>query len=201
MTECDLVIRGGVVVTASDVLHCDVGISGERITALAEHLEGRRVIDAKGMLVLPGGVDSHCHVEQLEADGSIHEESFKTAAISAFAGGTTTIIPFAPQFKGELLHGPLADYRCRAKRSPIDYAGFGGDLTKMIGQDILIQASVGTERSQGSGIDAAERTGSAGYQNISSVLELVWGATSRSGSNNGISGSRPSIISARRRPI
>jgi dihydropyrimidinase len=122
MTECELVIRGGLVVTASDVLHCDVGISGERITALAEHLEGRQVIDAKGMLVLPGGVDSHCHVEQLEADGSIHEESFETAAISAFAGGTTTIIPFAPQFKGEPLHGPLADYRFRAKRSPIDYA-------------------------------------------------------------------------------
>lgn len=122
MSEFDLVIRGGTVVTGADMIRCDVGITGERITALGERLDGARVIEAAGRLVLPGGVDSHCHVEQLEADGSVHEESFGTAARSAFAGGTTTIIPFAPQFKGQPIAGPLAAYRRRAAASPIDYA-------------------------------------------------------------------------------
>jgi len=72
--------------------------------------------------VLPGGVDSHCHIEQLEADGSILEETFETAGISAIAGGTTTVIPFSPQFKGEPISAHLDDYRARAARSPIDYA-------------------------------------------------------------------------------
>jgi dihydropyrimidinase len=122
MSDYDWVIRGGTVVTAADVIECDIGIAGERIAALGLGLSGKRVIDATGRLVLPGGVDSHCHVEQLEADGSIHEESFGTAAVSAFAGGTTTLIPFAPQFKGEPIAAHLGDYRARAARSPIDYA-------------------------------------------------------------------------------
>ncbi len=122
MSTFDLVIRGGTLVTAADIIRCDIGIRGERIVALGEELDGATVIDATGKLVLPGGVDSHCHVEQLEADGSIHEESFGTAAVSAFAGGTTTLIPFAPQFKGQPIAAHLHDYRGRAARSPIDHA-------------------------------------------------------------------------------
>ena len=101
MTMHDLVVRGGTVVTAEDVVRCDVGIVGGRIATLGDGLEGRDTIDASGRLVLPGGVDSHCHIEQLEPDGSIHEETFESAGTSALAGGTTTVIPFAPQFKGE----------------------------------------------------------------------------------------------------
>ena len=122
MTSLDLVIRGGTVVTASDTFPADVGVSEGRIVALGERLDGREVIDATGRLVMPGGVDSHCHIEQLEADGSVHEETFETAARSAFAGGTTTVIPFAPQFKGEPIAAHAADYRARAARSSIDYA-------------------------------------------------------------------------------
>ena len=118
----DIVIRGGTVVTAGDTFRADVGIRGETIAAIGLDLDGERVIDASGRLVLPGGIDSHCHVEQLEGDGSVHEESFATAARSAFAGGTTTLIPFAPQFKGEAIAGHAGDYAARAARSPIDYA-------------------------------------------------------------------------------
>lgn len=118
----DTVIRGGTVVTAGDTFQADVGIIGETIAAIGLGLEGRRQIDATGRLVLPGGIDSHCHVEQLEGDGSVHEESFASAARSAFAGGTTTLIPFSPQFKGEAIAGHAADYAARAARSPIDYA-------------------------------------------------------------------------------
>lgn len=122
MTMHDLVVRGGTVVTAEDVVRCDVGIVGGRIATLGDGLEGRDTIDASGRLVLPGGVDSHCHIEQLEPDGSIHEETFESAGTSALAGGTTTVIPFAPQFKGEPIAAHFDDYRARAARSPIDYA-------------------------------------------------------------------------------
>jgi dihydropyrimidinase len=117
----DIVIRGGTVVTASDVLIADIGIVGGTIAAIGLGLDGDHTIDARGKLIFPGGIDSHCHVEQLEADGSVHEESFETAARSAFAGGTTTIIPFAPQFKGKEIGPNAALYRERAARSPIDY--------------------------------------------------------------------------------
>lgn len=117
----DIVIRGGTVVTAGDSFRADIGIMGETIAAIGLGLDGARAIDATGRLVLPGGIDSHCHVEQLEGDGSIHEESFTTAARSAFAGGTTTLIPFSPQFKGEAIAAYAGDYAARAARSPIDY--------------------------------------------------------------------------------
>lgn len=121
MSVFDLVVRGGTVATATDVFGADVGIIGEQVVAVGRELEGRRIIDASGKLVLPGGVDSHCHVEQLEADGSVHEETFESAGRSAFAGGTTTLIPFAPQFKGEAIIAHAGDYETRAARSPIDY--------------------------------------------------------------------------------
>ena len=122
MTQFETVIRGGTVVTAADTFVADIGIIGGCIAAIGLSLDGATVIDATGKLVLPGGIDSHCHVEQLEGDGSVHEETFSTAARSAFAGGTTTLIPFAPQFKGETIAAHAEDYRARAARSPIDYA-------------------------------------------------------------------------------
>ena len=122
MSGLDLVVRGGTVVTASDSTRCDVGVSGGRIVALAERLDGAQILDASGLLVLPGGVDTHCHIEQLEADGSVHEESFVTASASAFAGGTTTAIAFAAQFKGYPIRDTLTEYRRRAERSMMDYS-------------------------------------------------------------------------------
>ncbi len=62
MAECDAVIRNGTVVTAADTAKCEIGIKDGRIVALGERLPaGAREIDASGRLVLPGGVDSHCH--------------------------------------------------------------------------------------------------------------------------------------------
>ena len=55
----DLVIKNGTVVTSSETLDCDVGITGERITALGSGLPGKKEIDAAGKLVIPGGVDIH----------------------------------------------------------------------------------------------------------------------------------------------
>jgi len=118
----DIVIRGGTVVTDRTESSADIGITGERIAAIGPGLSGARVIDAAGLLVMPGGVDSHCHLEQLRPDGTADEESFVSGSVSAFAGGTTTAITFSTQFKGRPIAPSLAEYRRRAQTAMIDYA-------------------------------------------------------------------------------
>jgi dihydropyrimidinase len=122
MQEFDIVIQGGMVVTEAGETPADIGILGERIAAIGEGLRGARVIDATGRLVMPGGVDSHCHLEQLRADGTADEESFVSGSRSAFAGGTTTAITFSTQFKGQAIAPSLAAYQRRAATAMIDYA-------------------------------------------------------------------------------
>jgi dihydropyrimidinase len=124
MAGFDLVIRGGTVATASDVFRADVAIAGERIAALGLGLPaGERDIDAAGRLVLPGGVDSHCHIEQLTASGLMNADTFATATRSAAMGGTTTVIPFAAQHVGMSLTRVVEDYHKAAERGAVvDYA-------------------------------------------------------------------------------
>ena len=85
MTEpYDLVIRGGTVATASEVFKADIGIRGGRIVALATDLPRQgEEIDATGKLVLPGGVDAHCHFDQPTSDGSRMADDFSTGPLSA----------------------------------------------------------------------------------------------------------------------
>jgi len=94
----DLLITNATVVNAAGTTKAHVGITGETITALyslsTEALpDAARTIDATGTLLIPGGVDGHCHVEQVTgAYKSL--DSFATATIAALQGGTTTIIDF-----------------------------------------------------------------------------------------------------------
>src|SRR5579859_2750796 len=126
MTEpaYDLVIRNGRVATVSDAFEADVAIAGETIVAIGRGLPpGKREIDARGKLVLPGGVDSHAHIEQLSAAGIINADTFESATTSAAFGGTTTVISFAAQHVGMALPQVLADYHALAKKGAvIDYA-------------------------------------------------------------------------------
>jgi len=126
MTEpaYDLVIRGGRVATVSDVFEADVAVAGENIAAIGRSLPaGRREIDAHGKLVLPGGVDSHCHIEQLSAAGIMNADTFESATTSAAFGGTTTVISFAAQHVGMKLPQVLSEYHALASRGAvIDYA-------------------------------------------------------------------------------
>ncbi|MGI4975371.1 MAG: dihydropyrimidinase [Janthinobacterium lividum] len=123
MPDFDLVIRGGTVVTESDEFRADVGIRDGRIAALAERLDGGPVLDAGGLLVMPGGVDSHCHIEQLQEGGGADEETFATGSTAALAGGTTSVVTFSTQFKGAGLLAPHAEYRRRAAAGAmVDYA-------------------------------------------------------------------------------
>lgn len=122
MTHYDRVIKGGTVVTALDQFQADIAIRDGRIAAIGEELVGDEVIDATGYLVMPGGVDTHCHLEQLREDGSTDEESFYTGSISALAGGTTSVVTFSMQFKGQPVLPGFAAYRHRAQNAMLDYA-------------------------------------------------------------------------------
>jgi dihydropyrimidinase len=120
----DIVIRGGTVATASDTFGADVGIVGETIAALGRDLApGRREIDARGKLVLPGGVDSHCHIEQLSAAGIMNADTWESATVSAAYGGTTTVIAFAAQHVGMNLSQVVEDYAALARKGAVvDYS-------------------------------------------------------------------------------
>lgn len=124
MSEFDLVVRNARVATAADVFECDIGVSDGRIAMLGRSLSsGRREIDAAGRWVLPGGVDGHCHLDQPMSDGSKMADDFHSGTLSAACGGTTTVIPFACQLKGQSLRAAVADYHRRAEgKAVIDYA-------------------------------------------------------------------------------
>lgn len=124
MPSFDLVIRNGTVVTASDKISCDIGIKDGRIAALSDNLpDGSRTIDARDLLVLPGGIDSHCHIEQRSSSGVMCADDFYSGTVSAAFGGTTTVIPFAAQFRGESLRAIVRDYHaCAEPKAVIDYA-------------------------------------------------------------------------------
>lgn len=120
----DLVIRNARVATASDTFGCDIGIRAGRIALLGEGLPpGRREIDAAGRTVTPGGVDAHCHLDQPMEGPAKMADDFVTGTRSAACGGTTTVIPFAAQMKGESLAAAVLDYHGRAEgKACIDYA-------------------------------------------------------------------------------
>lgn len=122
-TPFDLTIRNGRISTASDTFHADIGVRDGVIAALGPGLPpGRRDIDAAGRWVLPGGIDSHCHVEQLSGMGIMCADDFYSATVSAAFGGTTCIIPFAAQHRGDKLPDVVADYARRAaEKAVIDY--------------------------------------------------------------------------------
>src|SRR5262245_29778062 len=122
MSEFDLVIRGGSVVTATETRSIDIGVKDGRIAALGPGLSGARAIDASGKLVLPGGVDSHCHIEQLSSFGILCADDFHSGTVSAAYGGTTTIIPFCAQHREDALPKVLESYAAAAKaKAVVDY--------------------------------------------------------------------------------
>ncbi|MHA2373593.1 MAG: amidohydrolase family protein [Candidatus Thorarchaeota archaeon] len=102
MTDYDLIIKNGNVVTETDILQIDVGISGEKITTLANDMDvskGVKVIDAKGKFVFPGGIDVHVHF-QLPFSGTVSADDFENGTKAAACGGVTTVLDFAIQSKG-----------------------------------------------------------------------------------------------------
>ena len=118
----DLVIRNGTVATASDTFKADIGITGGRITAIADSLSADREIDASGKLVLPGGIEAHCHIAQESATGGMTADDYRSGSISAAYGGNSCFVPFAAQHRGMGVIETLDLYDSRAEgASVIDY--------------------------------------------------------------------------------
>ena len=122
-TPFDLTVRHGRISTDTQTFEADIGIRGGVIEAIEKDLPpGREDIDAAGRWVLPGGIDSHVHVEQLSGMGVMCADDFHSATVSAVFGGTTTIIPFAAQHRGMKIPEVIADYAKLAReKAVIDY--------------------------------------------------------------------------------
>ena len=100
----DVVVRNARVATASDVFVSDIGITNGKIAVLGLGLASGKVeMDAAGRVVTPGGVDAHCHLDQPMDPPVRMADGFESGTRSAACGGTTTVIPFAAQQKGESL--------------------------------------------------------------------------------------------------
>ena len=101
----DMVIKNGTVVTATDTCVADVGVSGHKVSAIAAQLpieNAGKVVDAAGCFVIPGGIDVHTHLD-MPFGGTMSADDFETGTIAAAFGGTTTLIDFAIQYKGQSL--------------------------------------------------------------------------------------------------
>ncbi|MCY1665398.1 dihydropyrimidinase [Rhizobium sp. SL86] len=122
--QYDTVIHGGTVVTPHETFKADVGISDGRIVALAEHLPGgERRIDAGGRLVLPGGIEAHCHIAQESSSGVMTADDYYSGSVSAAFGGNSCFVPFAAQHRGQSIADVIATYDGRAApNSVIDYS-------------------------------------------------------------------------------
>jgi dihydropyrimidinase len=122
--QFDRIIKGGNVVTPAGSFTGDVGITGEKITALAVNLEAgksTKVIDAKGHHVIPGVLDVHVHLE-LPFCGTVSADDYRTGTRAAARGGVTTLIDFAIPYAGESLNDAADNWMRKAEgKSLIDY--------------------------------------------------------------------------------
>lgn len=110
-----IVLNGGTIVTAADVYQADVRIEGERVVAIGCDIKqpGDQAIDVDGCFLFPGGIDPHTHFDLPMGDFSTSDD-FLSGTKAAVLGGTTTIVDFATQFKGETLKEGLRNWHNKA---------------------------------------------------------------------------------------
>ena len=143
-----LLITGGTIVTASDLYQGDVLIEGERISTIGTALAmpADRVIDARGKYLFPGGIDVHTHLD-MPFGGATSADDFESGTIAAAHGGTTTVVDFAIQYKGQTLHHAWETWMGKAQgKAAIDY-GFHMIITDLSDQveeemDALVRQGV-----------------------------------------------------------
>lgn len=117
----DVVIRNGTLVTASDTFPADVGIRNGKIVILGQDLQGSNIIDATDLLVIPGGVDPHVHLEMPVGDTQSSDD-WLTGTIAAACGGTTTVLDFVePGEDGDLIRALQARRELAQSKAVIDF--------------------------------------------------------------------------------
>jgi len=121
----DTLIVNGTVATATDTFKADVAITGGKVVALGASLpreNTKKIIDATGKYVLPGGIDVHTHMD-MPFGGSYSADDFETGTRAAAFGGTTTLIDFAIQYKGQALREAFDTWMKKAADKAVaDYA-------------------------------------------------------------------------------
>ncbi len=116
-------IKGGTIVNADATTTADVLVDGERIALIGESLDvtADRTLDATDRWVIPGAIDVHTHME-LPFGGTFAKDTFETGTRAAAFGGTTTIIDFAVQGKGQALREGLDAWHAKAEgKACVDY--------------------------------------------------------------------------------
>ena len=118
----DKVVKGGTIVNGDCSFCADVGIEAGKIAAIGASLDGAETINASGMLVLPGAIDPHVHL-QLPFGGTISSDDFENGTKAAACGGVTTVIDFAMQQPGSSLVDAVEKRRSEADgRVCVDYS-------------------------------------------------------------------------------
>ncbi|HEY3092747.1 MAG TPA: dihydropyrimidinase [Vicinamibacterales bacterium] len=143
-----LLVKNGIVVTATDIYEGDVFVDGEKIATIGSSLtmHADRVIDAKRKYVFPGGIDVHTHLD-MPFGGTTSADDFESGTIAAAHGGTTSVVDFAIQYKGQTLHHAWETWMKKAERkAAIDY-GFHMIITDLSDQveeemDALVRQGV-----------------------------------------------------------
>jgi len=119
----DIKIINAHVITATDEFKGEIGIQKGKITEIAKKISGKAetIIDAKGKYVFPGAIDVHTHLD-MPFMGETSSDDFKTGTIAAAFGGTTALVDFAIQGKGQRLRDAFDTWMEKAKgKAVIDY--------------------------------------------------------------------------------
>src|SRR5882724_5115029 len=129
----DTIIANGRVVTATDTYTSDVAISQGKITAIGQSLpreNAGKIIDASGKLVFPGGIDVHTHLD-MPFGGTTSADDFETGTRAAAFGGTTTLIDFAIQYKGQTLRTAFDTWMQKASAKAVSDYSFHCIITEL----------------------------------------------------------------------
>jgi dihydropyrimidinase len=119
-----LLIKNGRIITADSDQTADIFIEGEKIKAIGKDLQinADETIDASGMLVFPGGIDPHVHLD-MPFMGTFSSDSYETGTRAALFGGTTMVIDFILQKQGNSLADALKEWRSRSDNNCVgDYS-------------------------------------------------------------------------------
>jgi dihydropyrimidinase len=134
-------IAGGTVVTAASTYEADVLVDGGRIVQIGRNLavEDAERIDATGKYVLPGAIDVHTHLDTPWGDKYVTADDWRAGTVGAACGGTTTLVDFALQGKGQSLREAIDGWHAKAEgKAVVDY-GFHAmimDLTESVRNEI-----------------------------------------------------------------
>ncbi|HXY56553.1 MAG TPA: amidohydrolase family protein, partial [Nitrososphaerales archaeon] len=119
----DLLVKNARIITGSEVFESSIGVQDGKIARISPNLQpsGAEVFNARGKIVVPGGIDAHTHME-LPVTDTVSADDFYTGTVAAACGGITTIVDFVDPHPGETMAEAFADYRRRAdSKVAVDY--------------------------------------------------------------------------------